>query len=246
MQDSPKTPSNVVKYRKGSSAKEVCEGLRRRILTLDLRPGEPIDETQISEMFGVSRSPVREAINRLSAERLVVALPNRGAIVAPVDLIGFPQFMAALDLQQRFATRLAARHRSSADLVRLEMLATEYNEAVRSPDSVRVLEANHDFHLAVAEAGRNDYVTRQYGELLSEARRYLHIHIEYLMATSGRGLLEDQHLDFLDAIRARDVEEADKIAHEHTLQFEERFLRALRHMPDPNFQIEAPERTPDR
>lgn len=177
MQESDTKASTFVKYRKGSSVAEVCEGLRWRILTLELRPGEPIDETQLSELFGVSRSPVRKAIYWLLAERLVVPLPNRGAILAPVDLMGFPQFMEALDVQQRHTSRLASRHRSSADWVRLEICAAEYNEAVRA------IQANYEFHMAVGEAGRNDYVARQYSELFSEARRSLHIHIEYLVAT---------------------------------------------------------------
>lgn len=239
MQDSTSPDATTIKYRKGSSASEVCEGLRRRILTLELRPGEPLDETQISRSFGVSRSPVREAINRLGAERLVVTLPNRGAVVAPIDLMGFPHFMAALDLQQRFATRLAARHRTTADLDRIEVRAAEFNAAVRAFEPMDMLQANYDFHIAVGEAGHNPYVARQYGELLSDARRYLHIHIEFLIQTEGRSLLRDQHDDFVSAIRARDVEEADRVAHRHSLQFEERFLRALRHMPDPNFRIEA-------
>jgi DNA-binding GntR family transcriptional regulator len=239
MQDESQLAPPSGKYRRGSSASEVCAGLRRQILTLELKPGRPLDEREISAAYGVSRSPVREAINRLSAERLVVTLPNRGAVVAPVDLTGFPHFMAALDLQQRYATRLAARHRTSADLDRLVARAEQYNMAVRELEPMGVLQGNYDFHLAVAEAGGNPYIARHYRELLSEARRYLHIHIEYLIATQGNALLADQHLDFVEAIRNRDVELADEVAHRHALQFEERFLKALRHMPDPNFRIEV-------
>lgn len=227
-------------YRKGSAALEICAQLRRRILTLELRPGTPLDETLLSAEFDVSRSPIRDALNRLSAERLVVALPNKGAVVAPIDLMGFPHFMEAMDLLQRYATRLAARNRTSADLERLERLADGYNHAVHAFDPMAVLQGNYDFHLAVAEAGRNPYVTRQYQELLSEARRYLHIHIEHLIAVEGKAILKDQHYDFVDAIRARNVEEADRVAHAHTKQFESRFLKALQHKTDIDFQIELP------
>nr|WP_321443278.1 GntR family transcriptional regulator [uncultured Cohaesibacter sp.] len=226
-------------YRKGSAALEICAELRKRILTLELRPGASLDETQLSAEFEVSRSPIRDALNRLSAERLVVASPNKGAIVAPIDLMGFPHFMEAMDLQQRYASRLAARNRTSADLERLKRLADDYNQAVRTFDPLTVLQSNYDFHLAIAKAGRNPYVTRQYQELLSQARRYLHIHIEHLIAVEGKALLEDQHYDFVDAIRARDVEEADRVAHSHTKQFETRFLKALQHQSDVSFQIEV-------
>ena len=239
MQKTNATQLTAKLYRKGSAALEICAELRKRILTLELRPGASLDETQLSAEFEVSRSPIRDALNRLSAERLVVALPNKGAIVAPIDLMGFPHFMEAMDLQQRYASRLAARNRTSADLERLKRLADDYNQAVRTFDPLTVLQSNYDFHLAIAKAGRNPYVTRQYQELLSQARRYLHIHIEHLIAVEGKALLEDQHYDFVDAIRARNIEEADRVAHSHTKQFETRFLKALQHQSDASFQIEV-------
>lgn len=67
----------------------------------------------------MSRSPIREALNRLLAERLVETLPNRSTIVAPVDLRSFTPFIQALDVQQRLATRLAAQNRTEADVLRL-------------------------------------------------------------------------------------------------------------------------------
>ena len=225
-------------YRKGAATSEICDLLRTRILTLEMRPGMPLDETTLSQEFNVSRSPVREALNRLSAERLVVTSANRGSVVAPIDLQLFPRFIEALDLQQRYATRLAARRRTDADVDRLRGLADAYNYGVKHLKPISILQANYEFHVAVGEAGRNPYVIRHYRDLLSEARRFLHIHIEYLIDVEDLVLLDDQHFDFVDAIEARDVELADQVAHAHSLQFQNRFLKAMRHMPDPNFRIE--------
>lgn len=66
----------------GAAAREIYHVLRDEILTLVLEPGLPLDETSLSKRFSVSRSPVREALNRLLAERLVETLPNRSTIVA--------------------------------------------------------------------------------------------------------------------------------------------------------------------
>ena len=226
-------------FQRGSATNEICEIMRREILTLELEPGAPLDETTLSQRFNVSRSPIREVLSRLAAEGLVTTSPNRGAVVAPIDLVNFSSFIEALDLQQRYATRLAARRRTAADLVLLEDLSARYSDAVRARDRFGILQANYDFHKAIGDAGRNQYVARHYTQLLSEARRLLHIHIRFLEATNGEKELADQHDDFIQAIAAQDVEAADRVAHAHTFQFHDRFLRALRHTPDEAFSIEV-------
>ena len=86
------------RFKRGSASDEVYILLRRQILTLELEPGLPLDEVSLAQRFDVSRSPVREALNRLLAERLVAARPNRSMIVAPVDLADFGAFIEALDV----------------------------------------------------------------------------------------------------------------------------------------------------
>ena len=234
-------PSESAK--RGGAAARVGHALRREILTLALRPGEALDETALSRRFGLSRSPVREALGRLAAERLVVMLPNRAAVVAPVDLADFPRFVEALDLQQRFATRLAAQRRSDADVERLRALAAAFDESVAGFEPLEMSARNHEFHVAVAEAGGNPYITRQYAELLTEARRLLHLHFEHLARAGRQVVLADQHGDIIDAVEARDADAAERVAHRHTMLFQERFLKALRLEPDLAFRTAPPERS---
>lgn len=224
-------------FQRGAAAGEIYNILRDEILTLVLEPGTPLDETGLSKRFAVSRSPIREVLHRLTSGRLAEALPNRATIVAPVDLAKFPDFIQALDVQQRLATRLAAMNRSDDDIKRLRKLADAFNFHVEHPDALEIMQANFLFHVGVAEAGRNDYVTRQYRELLSEARRLLHIHVRFLESVNRRYVLRDQHHDFVDAIEAKDVEGADQIAHAHAIQFHDRFLKALEYAPDRGFDI---------
>lgn len=227
----------TIKYQRGSAATEIYEVLRDEILTLVLEPGRPLDETSLSKRFSVSRSPIREALNRLLAERLVETLPNRSTIVAKVDLQNFASFIQALDVQQRLATRLAAQHRTDADIVRLRKLADSFNASIDGVRKLDILQGNFAFHVAVAEVGRNPYITRQYRELLSEARRLLHIHVQFLDTKNRKEVMSDQHHDIIDAIEAGDVSAADAIAHAHTMQFHDRFLYALQHFPDTDFDL---------
>ena len=226
---------------RGSGARHVYEVLKHEILTLALAPGKPLDETLLAQRFGMSRSPVREALVRLSADNLVEMLANRSTLVAPIDLAGFPRYVEALDFLQRINARLAARNRVDAELVRMEALVKAFDDACRANDYLEMSATNRDFHMAIAEAGRNPYLARSYGQLLDEGRRILHLHFDYLQASETDRILHGDHYDMIEAIRARDVSEADRLAHRHTRQFHDGFLNFMRARYDNDFSFEPPD-----
>ena len=202
--------------------------LRRDILSLTLAPGELLDEMSLSRRFGFSRSPIREALIRLAGDGLVVTLPNRTTIVAPVDIARFPQYVDALDLAQRINTRLAAELRTETDLQDIAAAQQRFIAAVAANDHLAMSETNKDFHMAIARAGRNAYFAAFYEKLLDEGRRILHLHFDYIERTRDGRLLTDEHEAMIEAIRDRDVDRADRLAHEHSRQFRDRFLAFLR------------------
>jgi DNA-binding GntR family transcriptional regulator len=215
------------KRSKGQGWKHVYDTLRTEILALTLAPGQLLDETSLAERFDLSRSPVREALIRLSLEDLVVTLPNRSTIVAPIEIVTFPAYVDALDIAQRMNSRLAAQLRTETDLKTMASRQRKFEAAVKSGDHLAMSEANKDFHMAIAHAGRNPYLTSFYERLLDQGRRMLHLHLEFLERTHEGYLLTDEHHDMLAAIKAHDVERADKLAHEHTRQFRDNFIRFM-------------------
>lgn len=212
---------------KGTGWKYAYETLRDEILTLTLAPGQLLDETTLAERFGMSRSPVREALIRLAGEELVVALSNRSTIVAPIDVQSLPKYVEALDIAQRMNTRLAAIFRTEADLKTIAKKAQAFEAAVKGGDHLAMSGANKDFHMAIAAAGRNPYLSGFYDRLLDQGRRMLHLHFDYLERTQDGTLLTDEHDMMLEAIRDRDVERADRLAHDHTRQFRDNFTAYL-------------------
>lgn len=212
------------KRAKGPTWRHVYDTLRTEILALTLAPGQPLDETGLAERFGLSRSPVREALIRLSLEELVVTLPNRSTIVAPIEIATFPAYVDALDIAQRMNCRLAAEQRTEADLKSIAQRQKKFEAAIKSGDHLAMSEANKDFHMAIARAGRNPYLTSFYERLLDQGRRMLHLHFDFLERTHEGYLLTDEHDAMLAAIAARDVELADRLAHEHTRQFRANFV----------------------
>lgn len=217
------------KRAKGSGVRFAYDSLRDEILSLTLAPGALLDETTLAERFGMSRSPVREALIRLAGEELVVTLANRSTIVAPIDIQSFPKYVEALDIAQRMNTRLAAELRTESDLATIAKRQRDFVAAVKTRNHLAMSEANRAFHMAIAHAGRNPYLAAFYDRLLNQGRRMLHLHFEFLEKGQGGLLLTDEHDDMLDAIRQRDVERADHLAHAHTRQFQHNFIDFMQH-----------------
>ena len=205
------------------------ETLRDEILSLALPPGMLLDETSLAERFGMSRSPVREALIRLAGDELVVTLANRSTVVAPIDIQSFPKYVEALDIAQRMNTRLAAELRSEGDLLTIAKRQKAFVAAVKSGNHLAMSEANRAFHMAIAEAGRNPYLASFYDRLLNQGRRMLHLHFDFIEKEQGGFLLTDEHDEMLEAIRDKDVERADRLAHSHTRQFQSNFIDFMKH-----------------
>jgi DNA-binding GntR family transcriptional regulator len=218
---------------KETGSARVYSKLREEILRVQLPPGSPLDEVGLSERFEMSRSPIREALVRLSSEGLVVILPNRSTIVAPMDFQRIPEFLDALDLLQRAVTRLAALHRTTSDLKRIIKTQKGYEDGVgqsiATGNSLIMIEKNYDFHMSIATAGRNVYFRDLYRRLLEEGRRMLHFHFEYEALDPGISVerMAVQHTDMVGAIEAKDAEAADHVAHLHAMQFKGRFMQFL-------------------
>lgn len=218
---------------KETGSARVYSQLRQDILRVTIAPGAPLDEVGLGERFGLSRSPVREALARLSSEGLVQVLPNRSTIVTPIDVQGIPEFLDSLDLLQRVTTRLAALYRTDNDLKVIVAAQLAYEEGARlsidTNDSLPMIETNHAFHMAIAQACRNRYFVNFYRRILDEGRRMLHFHFEFQLMDKDISpqKLASGHSDMVEAIKAGDADRAEQAAHVHATQFKGRFMQYL-------------------
>ena len=218
---------------KATGASRVYTVLRDEILTMQLPPGTPLDEIGLAERFNLSRSPIREALVRLSADGLVSILPNRSTIVSQMDFRRIPEFLDALDLLQRVTTRLAAMHRTSAELVEIRTAQKAYEKAiancVKTGTSQAMIEKNYEFHMVIAKAGHNVYFADLYRRLLEEGRRMLHLHFEFQTLDEHMTAEEigRDHAEIVDAIEAKDANLAEHLAHMHAAQFKGKFMQFL-------------------
>lgn len=208
---------------RGQGALRIYQALREEILRLEIAPGEVLDEVRIGRQFNLSRSPVREALIRLGSEGLVTTLPNKSTMVTPLRMEEFPNYIDALDLLQRATTRLAAQHRTDADLADIRAQQQAFEDSVAERDVLAMIEANRDFHVRIAEASDNRYLTDQVARLMDEGRRFLRLYFRSFDDTMPPSLNEE-HYQIIDAIAEQDADLAERLAHEHTNQVSARFL----------------------
>ncbi len=204
-------------HRRGFGVSTVYETLRNEIIELKIAPGSPIDEVQLSDRFELSRTPVREALVKLSAEGLITTLTNRATIVSQIDFLGLPEFFDALTLMYRVTTRLAAARHEADDIENILALQKSFETAVNERDVLAMIATNRDFHLAIAVAGRNRHYTELFTRLLDEGRRILRLYYSSFNDVLPRHYVTE-HEDMIKAIMERDVEKADRIAVAHADQ----------------------------
>ncbi|MGF9564279.1 GntR family transcriptional regulator [Neorhizobium sp. BT27B] len=219
-------PDQAIERKRGSGVKLVYDLLRDEILDLKLAPGSAIDEVALAARFGMSRTPIREALVRLVGEGLIETLPNRSTMVSNIDFLGMHAYFDALVLMYRVTTRLAAQHHLAEDLIDIRAHQAEFSAAVRTQDALAMIATNAAFHSAIAAAGSNAYYAGFFDRLLGEGRRMLRL---YYQSYDDRlpSRFVDEHEEIIAAIEARDVAAADRLGKAHGEQIVEQIGRLL-------------------
>lgn len=182
---------------------QVYEKIKHEIITCKLTPGEPLSETQFLERFGVSKTPIREALTSLVQDGLVEYTPNRGFTVTTVSVSDIKEIFEARIFFETELFRLAVRKISDAEIDQLDKMSHVEGDA-KNPDYTELfLESNRKFHQALAAAGRNSRLLWYYETLMNESQRlfYMDITLHHKDFRWGHG-----HEGILRALRARDEE----------------------------------------
>jgi DNA-binding GntR family transcriptional regulator len=221
---------------RGTGASYVHEQLKNRILHLELMPGTLLDETEISRQFGVSRSPVREALIRLSAEGLVQNFRNRTAIVAQFDIASLPSYFDAMQLLYRLSARLASQNPNPAKLEKLRRDHEEHERALRRRDIRNMVRFNREFHMTIAEMGGNPYVLTWMSGLLDQGQRLLGLYGMHLPDRVSGDFLK-AHRDIMAAIAKKDADAAEAAGRADAQSLIDEFMESLANRPGMRFSF---------
>ena len=197
---------------KRTSAEEIRRGLAERILSGELQPGMPLDETQIAEQFAVSRTPVREALRLLAASGLVDQRPHARALVAKPDetmLAGMFEVMAYLEA---LCAGLSAINMTRDERAALDAHHAGMAAVIHAGDTLGYAEANDVFHSAIYDGAHNPYL----GEITRSTRQRLQPFRRAQFAALGR--LSKSHAEhnlIVEAILRGDRAEAELAMRRH-------------------------------
>lgn len=195
----------------------VYEDLKRRILTMDLRPDEQLDEATLSERYGISRTPIRELFRLLEGEGYVDIRENRGARVVPMDYVRLRNFFQAAPMIYAAIGRLAAHHFTAAQLVDLKQTQARYRQATVDQDPSAMVLENNRFHAIMGEMSGNEFLQVSLDRLLIDHARigqtvYRPFN-EAMYEQLARSVVEHDLL--IEAIERRDEEAVANLVFDH-------------------------------
>jgi DNA-binding GntR family transcriptional regulator len=197
--------------------------IRELIVTLDLPPGAVVSERELMERIGVGRTPVREALRRLSREKLVDVYPRRGMFVSRVDvrdLAGLSEVRAVLESS---AARLAATRSTDADREVTTALLEELERAADERDERTLIELDQRIHRHLYACTHNPFLEQTLNEYYVLTLRI------WFLALDRVARLDDailEHRALLEAVRDADADRAEEAMRVHVTGFE-RAIRAV-------------------
>lgn len=191
---------------------DVADRLREQIFAKDLAPGSWLDEQSLAEQFGISRTPMREAIKVLASEGLVTIKMRRGAYVTEVAKKDLEQIFAVLSLLEGEAARETATKATEEELNQLDYWHHRLGKAAADRDIEQFFEINGKFHELIQEIAGNRWMNG----VIADLRKVLRLHRKDSLMSTGRlqnSLIE--HRAILNALLKRDQTGAESAMRKH-------------------------------
>lgn len=212
----------------------VYGSLKAMIVTGQLSPGARVTENELAVKLKVSRTPVREALNRLERDGLVTGRPRQGYTVKHFDINMFREAFEVRELLDGYATELATEKITAADKQRLRDMVRECERLASLPDRNRddmfqELQIGMDIHRAIAEISGNEMLRDLLNGILDKCQHY--VWMELLWLDEWR-IAREEHAEIIEAICAGDAPRAGELTRRHIHGSRSNILRLLQAKSD--------------
>lgn len=198
--------------RPATRAEEIRQTIEKEIFQGTLRPGTRLDEETLAARFGLSRTPVREAILQLVYSGLVVKKPRQGAVVAPLDLHRMVQMFEVMSEIEGLCARFAARRMSPDEKARLVELHASAGRMCEARDLDEYYAVNRAFHDAIYDGSHNDVLKEMARSLFSRLAPYRRYQLNHPQRVEGSF---GEHGEVVAAISAADPDRAQAAMRKH-------------------------------
>jgi DNA-binding GntR family transcriptional regulator len=206
-----------------TNADRAYETVRERLVMLDIRPGEPINDDHLAAELGLGRTPVREALKRLERDRLVIAYPRRGTFATAVDMTDLADISEIRKQLEPVAAARAARTATAEARARLTKLAEGIAGIDHTDEPRDVLRHDVHVHREIYRASGNPHLETILVGLDAHATRIWCLFLDRLPDVADH---VREHVGLLEAIVAGDEESAAALTRSHVVGFEQA-IRAL-------------------
>ena len=194
-------------------ADTIAQQLAEQILSGALSPGERIEEKRVTEQFGVSRTPVRDALRQLAATGLVAIRPHRGVTVIDLDIEQLSDMFEAQAEVEALRAKLSARRMNNIERKQLQIIAQRSEPALATTNHELYTNTNEEFHKMIYTGSHNDTLEQMAVNLWNRVapfRRSIFFKLGNRMERSF-----EEHDDIIEAIVAGDEERAQRAMYEH-------------------------------
>lgn len=198
--------------------------LRDRIVTLQIAPGEPIDEDALGAELGIGRTPVREAIKRLALENLVTVFPRRGTFASEINITDLADISDVRTQLEGHAAYRAAQRLTREQREELEALLLALSGSKGSDDTVALMALDAAVHRFIHRAAGNPYLEETLGRYFNLSLRIWHLVLDRLPHLFAR---VHEHDEMLHAIATGDAEHARAVVADHIETFEREIRTVL-------------------
>jgi DNA-binding GntR family transcriptional regulator len=196
--------------------------LEELIVTLQLPPGTALSELVLARRLGIGRTPIREALQRLSRDGLVNILARRGVLVSEIDLRAQLRLLEVRRELERLMARSAAERATEEQRAQFSEIAAGMRRAAEKSDDLLFMRLDHQFNVLVSAASRNEFATRAMGLMHGLSRRFWYQHYK---EAADLPLAARLHAEVAEAIVERRVDAAGA-ASDNLINYIESFARS--------------------
>ena len=190
--------------KKQSMTERVLNELRNDIINWNYNENDMITEAEISQKFGVSKTPSREALNYLCMEGFLEKIPNKGYLVKGISVMELQSLFQYRGILEKACAERAIQYATADELRFLQELTEEHVKKAEGSTYQEYSEMNMDFHMSVAYLSRNRYLVSALENVLNNLRR---VFVREWKSSGAKALLE-AHMELVEVLIKRDVEQA--------------------------------------
>lgn len=208
-------------------AERTYAAIREAVLSNGIPPGTPLSVPELARQLGVSRSPVREAVQRLIYEGLASHIPHRGAVVNQIELSELNDLYVVRESLEGLAARLATAATDQTGLGRLRSIMTEQEQLTLEPTTVQThIQLDTQFHRVIRELAGNHHLNEILESIVTQSHSVLHS--LWQVPAAARLALREHHA-IVDAMATGDPGDAEQAACEHIARLRIRLRQSIPH-----------------